>query len=84
MIADRRAHPNGAGDFMQTLAEARYSDGKRVPVDILESMILFLVFSASERTRPLPAFVAHSTPPAPRLPRPRAGGAGGRRREGGG
>lgn len=50
MIAERRNHPNGHNDFLQTLAEAHYSNGQPVPEDTLESMILFLVFSASEST----------------------------------
>lgn len=50
MIEERRASPTGHGDFFQTLAEAKYSNGEPVPVERLESMTLFFVFSASEST----------------------------------
>lgn len=50
LIAERRAAHNGHHDFMQMLAEARYSNGAPVPEEKLKSMILFLVFSASEST----------------------------------
>jgi sterol 14-demethylase len=50
LVLERRAHANGHGDFLQTLADAKYSDGRPVPEDKLQSMILFLVFSASEST----------------------------------
>lgn len=50
LIAERRAHPQGHDDFLQQLVEARYSNGELVPDGKLESMILFLVFSASEST----------------------------------
>lgn len=50
LIAERRATRNGHLDFMQTLAESRYTNGALVPEEKLKSMILFLVFSASEST----------------------------------
>jgi sterol 14-demethylase len=50
IIGDRRADPGGHDDFLQALAEAHYSDGREVPVSTLQSMILFLVFSAAEST----------------------------------
>ena len=50
LIAERRSNPGGHTDFVQSLAEATYSDGREIPIDRLESMILFLVFSASEST----------------------------------
>jgi sterol 14-demethylase len=50
LIMERRAQPNGRSDFMQLLAEAKYSNGKLLPAERLQSMILFLVFSASEST----------------------------------
>jgi sterol 14-demethylase len=50
LIAERRAQVNGHEDFMQWMATSRYSDGRLIPEDRLASMILFLVFSASEST----------------------------------
>lgn len=50
LIAERRANPGHHDDFLQHMAEARYSNGQLVPEGTLESMILFLVFSASEST----------------------------------
>lgn len=50
LIMERRAQSNGRSDFMQKLAEAKYSNGKLLPAERLQSMILFLVFSASEST----------------------------------
>lgn len=50
LIEERRAQAGGHDDFLQYLAEARYSDGALMDMGKLESMILFLVFSASEST----------------------------------
>lgn len=50
LITQRRNNPQGHHDFFQELVEARYSNNELVPEGKLESMILFLVFSASEST----------------------------------
>ncbi len=50
LILERQANPGQHTDFLQHMAEARYSDGRPVPIGKLESMIMFLVFSASEST----------------------------------
>lgn len=50
LVEARRASADAHDDFLQQMALARYTDGSLIPLPTLESMIMFLVFSASEST----------------------------------
>lgn len=50
IIADRRAHPSSQNDFLQTLVEATYSDGRGLTEDTIIGMILSLIFAAYDTT----------------------------------
>jgi sterol 14-demethylase len=50
IIAERRRSPNSHQDFIQSLAEAKYSDGREVAEETIVGMILILVFAAYETT----------------------------------
>ncbi|MDF5756244.1 cytochrome P450 [Spongiactinospora sp. TRM90649] len=50
LLARRRAVPREPADLIQTLAEARYSDGRAVPDHIIVNMILVLQWAGYETT----------------------------------
>lgn len=50
MIRDRREHPADSGDFLQDLAQARYSDGTDVPDDVKVNLVLGFLWAGHETT----------------------------------
>lgn len=50
VIAERRKTPDRHDDFLQLLAEAKYSDGRPVSDETIMGMILILVFAAYDTT----------------------------------
>ncbi|GGL93150.1 cytochrome P450 [Streptomyces fumigatiscleroticus] len=49
-LAERRAHPRPTADFLQSLCESRYSDGRPVPDESIVHQALGLVWAARETT----------------------------------
>jgi sterol 14-demethylase len=49
-IADRRAHPRESEDFLQTLVDAKYPDGRPIPDVLIINLILMLVWAGHETT----------------------------------
>jgi sterol 14-demethylase len=49
-LAARRREPADPPDFLQSLAEARYPDGRPVPDRVLINLVLLLVWGAQETT----------------------------------
>ncbi|NTU66172.1 MAG: cytochrome P450 [Chloroflexi bacterium] len=50
IIDERRAHPEGHDDFLQTFVDARYKDGRPVENELILSLILGLMFAGHETT----------------------------------
>ncbi|GLZ30353.1 hypothetical protein Lesp02_25420 [Lentzea sp. NBRC 105346] len=50
MLRDRRRNPVRPADFLQTLAEARYENGARVPDLVLVNLVLLLTWAGHETT----------------------------------
>ncbi|TWP46001.1 cytochrome P450 [Lentzea tibetensis] len=50
MIRERRRNPVRPVDFLQTLAESRYSDGEPVPDLVLVNLVLLLTWAGHETT----------------------------------
>src|SRR5712691_6490970 len=50
LLAERRAHPAAHDDFLQTLVEARYADGRPWTDTLIISFILSLIFAGHETT----------------------------------
>jgi sterol 14alpha-demethylase len=50
IIADRRTRSSSQNDFLQTLVEATYSDGRSLTEDMIIGMILSLIFAAYDTT----------------------------------
>ena len=50
LLAERRAHPDAHDDFLQTLVEAHYSDGRPWSDSLIMSFILSLMFAGHETT----------------------------------
>lgn len=49
-IRARREHPADSGDFLQDLAQARYSDGTDVPDDVKVNLVLGFLWAGHETT----------------------------------
>ena len=50
IIDERRAHPAGHDDFLQTFVDARYKDGHPVENELILNLILGLMFAGHETT----------------------------------
>jgi sterol 14-demethylase len=50
VLAEHRAHPASSNDFLQSLVDARYSDGRPMPDEIIANLILGLIFAGHETT----------------------------------
>ena len=50
LIQERRAQPTGPADFLQTLIEARSSDGTPIDEKMIINLILLLVWAGHETT----------------------------------
>jgi sterol 14-demethylase len=50
LIDNRRREPIDPPDFLQSLVEARYEDGRRVPDDVLINMLFLLTWAGHETT----------------------------------
>jgi sterol 14-demethylase len=50
VIAERRTHPGEHDDFLQVFIDSHYSDGSPAPEEVIESLILGMVFAGHETT----------------------------------
>jgi sterol 14-demethylase len=50
VIADRRANPEEHADFLQVFIDSHYSDGRPAPEEVIESLVLGMVFAGHETT----------------------------------
>ncbi|MCG8348372.1 MAG: cytochrome P450 [Chloroflexales bacterium] len=50
VLAERRARPASSDDFLQSLVDAHYSDGRPMPDEVIINLILGLIFAGHETT----------------------------------
>ncbi len=50
VIAERRLHPQEHEDFLQVFIDSHYSDGSPAPEEVIETLVLGMVFAGHETT----------------------------------